>query len=139
MSCNSKIVTGQNSTQMQRMLYHTMCLRNGVSVFSLFVLLILTMLLVEKLPDGCKPVSFNSSRRWYSKHQNIVEASTFSLEFCALKTAINMIEGLRYKVQLIGIPVNGPTSLFCDNESVVKNSTAMELTLKKCYSSIAYH
>jgi hypothetical protein len=31
---------------------------------------------------------------WYSKHQNTVETSTFGSEFCAMKTAIDMIEGL---------------------------------------------
>jgi hypothetical protein len=35
---------------------------------------------------------------WYSKRQNTVETSTFSSEFCAMKTAIDMIEGLCYKL-----------------------------------------
>jgi hypothetical protein len=76
---------------------------------------------------------------WYSKRQNTVETSTFGSEFCALKTAIDMIEGLRYKLRMMGIPVNGPTSVFCDNESVVKNSTAPESMLKKRHNAIAYH
>jgi hypothetical protein len=76
---------------------------------------------------------------WYSKRQNMVETSTFGTEFCALKTAIDMIEGLRYKLRMMGIPVNGPTSVFCDNESVVKNSMAPESMLKKCHNAIAYH
>jgi hypothetical protein len=59
---------------------------------------------------------------WYSKHQNTMETSTFGSEFCTLKTAIDMINGLQYKLQMMGIPVNGPTSVFCDNKSVVKNS-----------------
>ena len=58
---------------------------------------------------------------------------------CALKTAIDMIEGLRYKLRMMGIPVNGPTSVFCDNKSVVKNLTAPELMLKKRHNAIAYH
>ena len=33
----------------------------------------------------------------------------------------------------------GPTSVFCDNELVVKNSTTPESTLKKCHNAIAYH
>jgi hypothetical protein len=40
---------------------------------------------------------------------------------------------------MIGIPLIGSTSVFCDNESVVKNSTAPESTLKKRYTAIAYH
>jgi hypothetical protein len=31
---------------------------------------------------------------WYLKHQNTVETSTFGSEYCAMKTAIDMIEGL---------------------------------------------
>ena len=76
---------------------------------------------------------------WYSKRQNTVETSTFGSEFCALKIAIDMIEGLRYKLWMMGIPVNGPTSVFCDNESVVKNSTAPESMLKKRHNAISYH
>jgi hypothetical protein len=77
--------------------------------------------------------------QWYSKRQNTVETSTFGSEFCAMKTAIDMIEGLRYKLRMMGIPLSGPTSVFCDNESVVKNSTAPESTLKKRHNAIAYH
>ena len=34
---------------------------------------------------------------WFSKRQNLVETSTFGSEFCALKTGIEVVEGLRYK------------------------------------------
>ncbi len=76
---------------------------------------------------------------WFSKRQNTVETSTFGSEFVALKTAVEMIEGLRYKLRMMGIPLDGPTSVFCDNESVVKNSTRPESTLKKRHNAIAYH
>jgi hypothetical protein len=56
-----------------------------------------------------------------------------------MKTAIDMIEGLRYKLRMMGIPLIGPTSVVCDNESVVRNSTAPESTLKKRHNAIAYH
>jgi hypothetical protein len=32
---------------------------------------------------------------WYSKRQNIVESSAFSLEFIAMKTAVEQVEALR--------------------------------------------
>lgn len=76
---------------------------------------------------------------WYSKRQNTVESSTFGSEFIAMKTAVEQIEGMRYKLRMMGIPLDGPTSVFCDNESVFKNSTAPESTLKKKHNSIAYH
>ena len=76
---------------------------------------------------------------WYSKRQNTVESSTFGSEFIAMKTAIELIEGLRYKLRMFGIPIEGPTSIFCDNEAVTLNSTHPESTLKRKHTSIAYH
>ena len=76
---------------------------------------------------------------WYSKRQNTVESSSFGSEFVAMKTAIEQIEGLRYKCRMMGIPLDGPTNVFCDNESVFKNSTRPESTLKKKHNAIAYH
>ena len=38
-----------------------------------------------------------------------------------------------------GIEVDGPTNFFCDNKSVVKNTTRPESTLKKKHNAIAYH
>jgi hypothetical protein len=75
----------------------------------------------------------------YSKRQNTVEASTFGSEFQALKNAIELIEALRYKLRMFGVPINGPTNIFCDNEAVTKNTTLPESTLKKKHHSIAYH
>jgi len=74
---------------------------------------------------------------WYSKWQITVEASTFGAEFCAMKTAVAMIESLRYKLRMFGIPVGGPTNIYCDNEAVTKNTTIPESTLKKKHYSIA--
>ena len=74
-----------------------------------------------------------------SRNDSRLEASTFGSEFVALKTAVDLIEGLRYKLRMFGIPVDGPTSVLCDNSSVVQNTTAPESPLKKKHLSIAYH
>jgi len=76
---------------------------------------------------------------WYSKRQNTVETSTFGSEIVALRIAIEMVEGLRYKLRMMGVPMDGPTSVFCDNESVVKNTTRPESALKKKHNAVAYH
>ena len=81
----------------------------------------------------------NSPVTWYSKRQNTVEASTFGSEFVAMKTAIEQIESLRYKLRMMGIPLPHSASIFCDNESVFKSSTFPESVLKKKHNSIAYH
>ena len=76
---------------------------------------------------------------WYSKRQNTVETSTFGSEFIALRIAVELVEALRYKLRMFGVPISGPARLFCDNESVVKSSGTPEARLKKKHNSIAYH
>jgi hypothetical protein len=76
---------------------------------------------------------------WYSKRQNTVETSTFGSEFIALRTAIEQIEALRYKLRMMGVPIDGPTSVMCDNESVFKNAAFPESVLQKKHNSISYH
>ena len=76
---------------------------------------------------------------WHSKRQSTVEASTYGSEIVAMKTAIELIESLRYKLRMFGVPIEGPTNVFCDNESVVKNCSTPESTLKKKHHAISYH
>jgi hypothetical protein len=76
---------------------------------------------------------------WFSKRQNTVETSTFGSEIVALRIAIELIEGLRYKLRMMGVPIDGYTRVFCDNDSVVKNTTRPESPLKKKANAICYH
>ena len=76
---------------------------------------------------------------WYSKQQNTMETSTFGSEFIAMRMVVEHIEALRYKLRMFGIPIEGPTNVFCDNEAVFKNMTVPESTLKKKHNSICYH
>ena len=50
-----------------------------------------------------------------------------------------MIESLRYKLRMFGIPVDNPTFVFCDNQSVITNSSTPGSKLKKKHVSISYH
>jgi hypothetical protein len=76
---------------------------------------------------------------WYSKAQATVETSTFGSEFVALRIATELIEALRYKLRMFGVPLDGPTNVLCDNKSVVDNSTLPSSTLKKKHNAICYH
>ena len=76
---------------------------------------------------------------WYSKRQPTVEASTFGAEFRAMKIAVEMVESLRYKLRMFGVPIDGAAAVFCDNEAVYKNTVMPESVLKKKHHSIAYH
>ena len=76
---------------------------------------------------------------WHSKRQNSVETLTFGFEITALKQAVEMIQGLRYKLRMFGVPLDGPASVYCDNEAVYKNVSIPESTLNKKHHSVAYH
>jgi len=77
--------------------------------------------------------------RWYSKQQNTVESSTYGSEFVAMRIATELIIGLRNDLRMLGIPLLGPANVFCDNQSVVLQTTLPSSTLKKKHNSIAYH
>ena len=49
------------------------------------------------------------------------------------------VPDLRYKLRMMGVPIDGPCDVFCDNEPVVKNITRPESLIKKKHNSIAYH
>ena len=55
---------------------------------------------------------------WYSKKQATIESSTFGAEFCALRLGTDMIEALRFKLRMFGVPIDGATNVYCDNEAV---------------------
>ena len=76
---------------------------------------------------------------WYSKRQATIETSTFGSEFVAAKVATETIRGLRYKLRMLGVPIDGPTYFFGDNMSVITNITVPESVLRKKSNSIAYH
>ena len=53
-----------------------------------------------------------------SKQQNTVKTSTFGSEFTALKNVVELVEALQFKLRIFGVPIEGPTNVFCDNELV---------------------
>jgi hypothetical protein len=50
-----------------------------------------------------------------------------------------LLQGLCYKLRMMGIPLDGPANVFCDNEAVVNNTSKAESTLKKKHVAICYH
>ena len=75
---------------------------------------------------------------WFLKKQNTVETSTFSSEIIALKSAVELVEGLKYKLRMFGVPINGPARIFCDNKSVVMNTSFANFVLKKKHCAVAH-
>ena len=81
----------------------------------------------------------NAPILWYSKRQNTVESATFGSEFVALRVCKDLIVSMRYKLRMFGVPIDGPTNVFCDNRGVVKNASVPESTLQKKHNAINYH
>ena len=76
---------------------------------------------------------------WYSKKQTSIETSSFGSEFIAMNQCCEYVRGLRYKLRMLGIPVEQPTFILGDNQSVLANTSVPHSKLKKKSSSIAYH
>ena len=75
----------------------------------------------------------------FSKQQNTCKSSTYGSELVAMRIARDMISALRIKLKCFGIPILGPTNVFCDNNSVVQNVRIPESTLAKKHNAINYH
>ena len=49
------------------------------------------------------------------------------------------VVGVRFKLRMFGIPIDGVADVLCDKQSVVNTSSKFESTLDKKHVSIAYH
>ncbi len=76
---------------------------------------------------------------WVSKKQATIETSVFGAEFVAMKHGIEKLQGLCYKLHMMGIQLTGPFYIYADNKSQVTNSTIPKSTLKKKCNFICYH
>ena len=56
-----------------------------------------------------------------------------------MKNTVDLVTELRYKLRILGVLIDGPTDIFCDNEAVFKSSSTPESVLRKNYHSVAYH
>lgn len=77
--------------------------------------------------------------KWYSKRQTTVETSSYGSDLVAARIAIELVIELRYKLRMLGVPIDSPTQLLGDNMSVVLNTTVPSSQLKKKHNAIAYH
>ena len=76
---------------------------------------------------------------WYSKRQATIESSTFGSEIVALRTCLEFVKDLRYKLRMMGVPIDGPAVVWCDNKSVANGAAVPEAKLNKKHLGICYH
>ena len=42
-------------------------------------------------------------------------------DLCAMKAGVEMVEALRYKLQMFNVPIYGSANVLCDNETFYRN------------------
>ena len=55
----------------------------------------------------------------------------FESKFITQKNAMKLIVGLRFKLQMFGVPIKGTMDFFCYNKAVFKNITNPDSVLNK--------
>ena len=69
----------------------------------------------------------------------MVETSTYGSELVAARVAVEFVIEARYKLRMLGVPLEETSLLIGDNMSVVLNTTLPSSMLKKKHNAIAYH
>ena len=76
---------------------------------------------------------------WFSKRQATVETATYGSEFMSARQAVEQIQDLRITLRALGVPLDGPSWLFGDNQSVVTSGTIPHSNLNKRWNALSYH
>ncbi len=75
---------------------------------------------------------------WVSKKQPSIETSVFGAKFVTMKHSTEKLQGLKYKIRMMGIPLSGHSYVYGDNKSAITNLTTPESILKNKSNSICY-
>ena len=78
---------------------------------------------------------------WLSNKQATVEKAVFRLYFFAMPHGVETLRGIRYKLRMMGVPIDGPTYIFGENMSVIFNKSRLEYQLGNksnitCYNDV---
>ena len=74
-----------------------------------------------------------------SKRQGAIATSTYEAEFCAMRTAVEEVQSVRYTLRCLGVKVKHASLICGDNKGVIQNCTILDSLLKKKHVAIAYH
>ena len=56
-----------------------------------------------------------------------------------MRAGIDKVQALRYKLYIMGVPMDGPTYVFCDNQLVVLATQKPETRIPKKHNAFNYH
>jgi Reverse transcriptase (RNA-dependent DNA polymerase) len=76
---------------------------------------------------------------WVSKRQATIKTSSYGAKLTACRIGVEKVEALRHKFRQMGVPIDGPANIFCNNESIVNSCSNPASLLKKRHNQIAYH
>jgi hypothetical protein len=76
---------------------------------------------------------------WFSKLQATVETATFGSEFVAARTCADQLVDLRNTLRYLGVPIDGPSYMFGDNESVQNAIGIPTSKLHKQHNALSHH
>ena len=76
---------------------------------------------------------------WFSKLQSTVETATFGSEYVAARTCTEQIIDLQNTFRYLGVPVDGASFMFGDNETVVNTASIPHSKLHKRHNALSYH
>jgi hypothetical protein len=76
---------------------------------------------------------------WFSKRRGCVQSATYGSEFMAARTATEQIMDLCYTLPMMGVPIEGPSWMFGDNQRVITSSTNPKSSLNKWHNVLSYH
>jgi hypothetical protein len=79
-------------------------------------------LVTSQLAMGTFHMVQNTVAGYSSKRQSTVETATYATEFIAGQTCLDEAIALRYKLRMLGAPLEGPIWMFGDNKSMIKSS-----------------
>ena len=81
----------------------------------------------------------NVSIYWSLKNQTSYENSMSVSDLVEMNQACKYVSGIWYKLIIMGIPVEDPTYVCGDNQSVLANTTMPKSTIKKKSNVIVFH
>ena len=76
---------------------------------------------------------------WFSKKQGTVETATYGSKFMAAWIAIDQIVETRITLRYLGVPLEGATHLFGDNQFVVNSGNTPHNNLHKRHLILSFH
>jgi hypothetical protein len=96
-------------------------------------------LITGRLAMGTFHMVQNTVVHFSSKRQSTVETAMYATEFIAGRTCFDEAIPIRYELQMLGTPLDGPVWMFCDNKSMIDSLSEPSGRLAKGHLILLWH